>query len=468
MNEREILEVDVKEEVKKEIEEEKREMEEEKREMEEVKRELLEKKAGEAIMDFCIGFAKDMIFYGANLERVSSTLEMITRTYGLTEVSTLLQSNFVSLGAYLPTGEYAYRQASIPTMEVNLGKVRNLNDLSLRIVQDHPKEEELSGLLQEAVSLKGYPGWLVNLAQVGALCSVAMMFGGGVQEVICIALIVLCMQQAMRFLSKPGFDQVVFNAILMFGGSVLTWVLDSDYGVDIPTILITMCIMLIPGIALVNAARNLLCGNERNGVLQILKAVIETLSMAFGIFMAISLLDIDLSTWEVVVNGSAGPLFLIVLSFAVSFFNGICFQIAPRDLILAGLGGALLRVGMILLTPIIPNLMVQSAFIAIIPSLYAEFLAGLRHHPSTYFVYPSILPMIPGGQFYYAMVGLFGGNIALFHINGMACALVLIGMSIGFSISSVVAHYVRRMNSLHFDPDRPLQNYAFLKKDVNP
>lgn len=409
-----------------------------------------------------------MIFYGANLERVSSSLELLTKAYGLQEVSILLQSSFISIGAYLPDGTYGYRQATIPAPELNLGRVRDLNALCRRIVRDHPAPEKLGGMLRDALALKGYPAWLVNLCQVGALCSVCMMFGGGVHEVVGIALIVLCLQQIMRLLARPGFDQVVFNAILMFAGCVMAWVIDSDYGMDIPTILITMCIMLIPGIALVNAARNLLCGNERNGVLQILKAVIETLSMAFGIFMAILLLGIDLSVPDVVVYGPTDALFLIVLSFAVSLFNGICFQIAPKDLFLAGLGGAILRIAMILLTPVVPNLMLQSAFIAIVPSLYAEILGGSRRQPSTYYLYPSILPMIPGGQFYYAMVGLFSGNMALFRHNGQECALVLIGMSVGFSISSVAAHYVRRMNHLHFDPDRPLDNHPAAATDRNP
>ena len=47
--------------------------------------------------------------------------------------------------------------------------------------------------------------------------------------------------------------------------------------------------MMIPGIPLVNAVRNLLCGNEMNGILEILKVLMETVAIVLGLVLSIYL-----------------------------------------------------------------------------------------------------------------------------------------------------------------------------------
>lgn len=55
------------------------------------------------------------------------------------------------------------------------------------------------------------------------------------------------------------------------------------------SIIITSSMMMIPGIPLVNAVRNLLCGNEMNGILEILKVLMETMAIVLGLVLSIYL-----------------------------------------------------------------------------------------------------------------------------------------------------------------------------------
>ena len=50
-----------------------------------------------------------------------------------------------------------------------------------------------------------------------------------------------------------------------------------------------MSLMFIPGVPLVNSMRNILCGNEMNGILELLKVILETLTICFGVFIAYAL-----------------------------------------------------------------------------------------------------------------------------------------------------------------------------------
>ena len=119
----------------------------------------------------------------------------------------------------------------------------------------------------------------------------------------------------------------------------------------------------------------------------------------------------------------------------------------------------LTRVALLLLAPLSLNRLVYVSIAALIAALYAELLATLRKDPSTYFVYPSIVPLIPGDLFYYSLVGVYLGDVQMAASNAQNCLLTLLGMSIGFVLSSIIAHYIRKMRHFkltkHRKPGRP-------------
>ncbi len=137
-------------------------------------------------------------------------------------------------------------------------------------------------------------------------------------------------------------------------------------------------------------------------------------------------------------------LILVLVSFAASTAFGIVFRITGKDLLLAGLGGALTRIVLIILSQFIPERFVYVVLSALFASAYGELLANITRDPSTYFIYPAIIPLIPGDLFYYTMTGAIRGNASLFALNGTNCLLTLLGMSVGFVLSSTIAHYIRR------------------------
>ena len=137
-------------------------------------------------------------------------------------------------------------------------------------------------------------------------------------------------------------------------------------------------------------------------------------------------------------------LILVLVSFAASTGFGIVFRITGKDLFLAGLGGALTRIVLIILSQFIPERFVYVMLSALFASAYGELLANITRDPSTYFIYPAIIPLIPGYLFYYTMTGAIRGNHELFALNGTNCLLTLLGMSVGFVLSSTIAHYIRK------------------------
>ena len=139
-------------------------------------------------------------------------------------------------------------------------------------------------------------------------------------------------------------------------------------------------------------------------------------------------------------------LWLIAYSFCASVGFGLVFRIIGTDLLLAGIGGVLSRIVYIILLSFIPNRLVYMSIAAFFAGLYGEFMATIRKEPSTYFIYPALIPLIPGDLLYYTLISIFTNGYDVMWENSTQCIMALMGLSIGFVLSSSFMHHLRRYN----------------------
>lgn len=135
---------------------------------------------------------------------------------------------------------------------------------------------------------------------------------------------------------------------------------------------------------------------------------------------------------------------LIVCSFFASLGFGIVFQVRGRNLFWAGLGGAVTRCVFLAFMAMFEQRLVFVTLAAAVAALYAEVLANCKRMPSTVFLYPTIIPLIPADLLYNAVLGFLLGDWAALRENAWNCMLALAGMSVGFVVVSTVVYYIRK------------------------
>ncbi len=397
----------------------------------------------EMVLDFCVELSRRMIMSGANVERVNLAVDRVCSTYELDNVSIFLLPTYVSVSARDRSGYSAVRQASIPAGGINLTRLMSLNRLSYRVKEQHPSPDRLGSLLEKASDTKDYPDPVVLLGQICAMSCLCLLFGGGFQEILCVAAVTVLAHYLLILLAIPGVDKMLTNALLMWIVTSAVFLLSSAGITDKqPVVIITALMLVIPGIPLTNAVRSMLCGNELSGGMQTVRVTVETMALATGIFLSMvmfSSADLLNNPVETISN----PFILILLAFGTSFFLGVVFRILPRDLWLAGLGGAITRIVLLILTPLCAR-PVYATVAAFVASIYAELLGKVQKKPSTYYTYPAIIPLIPGDLFFYTLIGINQKNSEMVRTNGFDCALTLVSMSVGFALSFAIAHYVRK------------------------
>ncbi len=402
------------------------------------------------ILTFCVNLGRQMIVSGANLERVQLAIEFICRAYKLKDVSIFMLSTNLSVSAYDSEGNYSSRQVTVPAAGIHLERLKSLNQLSYKVAEITPTPKLLDKMLERAMEVHNYSDSVILLGRISAMCCLCFMFGGNVFTLIPVSLVTALLHFLMKAFERSGFDVILINALTMLIATFAAiFLVYFGVGDNLSVVLITISLLMIPGIPLVNAMKNLLCGREINGILQLLKIFIETMALGLGIYLALVLFQPYLK----ILNAEplTQPLSLIFLSYAASLSFAIVFQVNPKDLYLAGFGGAFTRIALVSLTPIIPNRLLYMTISALVAALYAEFLAIRRRQPSTYFVYPAIIPLIPGDLFFYTLAGLFLGDKAWVQSYGLNCLLSLLGLSFGFVLSSTVSHYVRKLRYMNMN-----------------
>ena len=83
-------------------------------------------------------------------------------------------------------------------------------------------------------------------------------------------------------------------------------------------------------------------------------------------------------------------------------FN-LLFHIRGKKLVLATLGGVISWAVFLVLEPILPGEAVRYFISAAVVTAYGEILARVEKTPTTTFLVPSIIPLIPGSALYYTM-----------------------------------------------------------------
>ena len=82
---------------------------------------------------------------------------------------------------------------------------------------------------------------------------------------------------------------------------------------------------------------------------------------------------------------------------------GVLFNIRGRKLLFATLGGFVSWGVFLLLEPVLPSEALRYFISAAVITVCGEFLARLERTPTTTFLVPSVIPLIPGSALYYTM-----------------------------------------------------------------
>lgn len=245
----------------------------------------------EAVLYQLMEIGEMLLTSGAEVSRVEDTLTRMGKAYGAERMNVFVITSSVIVTMIFPDGrEITQTRRIMSPGGTDFTRMEALNALSRRCCsQVLPVEclaEEVERIRSRATS-----DMIFYLGSILAAASFAMFFGGSPLDAVIAAVgaVTICLSQ--KFLGPIAPNQVVYQFLC----SLIAGVLISLLAAWIPAIrmdkvMIGDIMLLIPGIAMTNAVRDILVGDTISGIMRLIETFLWAGALACGFMVSICLI----------------------------------------------------------------------------------------------------------------------------------------------------------------------------------
>lgn len=229
-----------------------------------------------------------MLSAGADVHSVEEILIRMGHAYGAVSMDVIVITSVIIATMTLDDGkEYTFSRR-VSGEDTNFYRLEAITRLANRICEN---PMEVDALQKEYDRIKSVPFSRLSLYVGGVLSTggFALFFGGSILDAIVSAFFSLFICYAMKHLKVFTPNAIIFNfGISLIIGLLIT--LTSRY--LLPTlspdmVMIGDIMLLIPGVAISNAVRDMLSGDTISGAMRFIESCLWATALALGFIVAI-------------------------------------------------------------------------------------------------------------------------------------------------------------------------------------
>lgn len=227
----------------------------------------------EEIFSLSLDIGQEIIKSGGEIHRAKDTILRINRAYDNDVKIFALPSLIIGWNE----GKVQLRQ--IENEETDLSEIARLNDFSRRLCFEYNEEVNIT-------RKKVYSKFWDTTAVAAATSAFCLFFGGTVTDALFSALIgIIITFSGYKKIHLPMFSSNLIDSFISGFLAHLPKIIEADVHPD--KIIIGTIMLLVPGLTVVNAMRDMMSGDLIAGFIELINAVMSALAIAFGIAGAI-------------------------------------------------------------------------------------------------------------------------------------------------------------------------------------
>ena len=237
----------------------------------------------EKLLNMAAELGYQLMYSGAEIYRVEESVQRLLHAYGLERPEVFAIPNCVIVSVTTPEGHPITRMRRIASHGTDIELLERCNSLCRELCFRAPPLEEAQALLA-SLEVPAYAPWKVLLGYGIAPAFFAPLFGGGLPDtlsaLVCGLAVGFCLLYGSRFIGSNSFFR---TAVCSTVGSLLSLAmvrLGLGRSVDIVTISTLM--VLVPGVALTNAMREIMAGDTISGLCRTADAILIGTAIALG------------------------------------------------------------------------------------------------------------------------------------------------------------------------------------------
>lgn len=243
----------------------------------------LDRNEADRLLDCALDIGEQMLLCGAGVSRVEDSITRICKAYGSSRVDVLTITASIIVTIHAPGFGSLTQTRRIQGGSNHLQKLHLLNQLSRTICETCPSFFYVEEKLKEIDETKTYSFGTQVLAYGIVSGSFTLFFGGNTLDMAASVLIGILLKYVETLFRKfdiyPFFVTLVCSA---FGGLTAAVLVRYGFGVHTSLINLGNIMLLIPGIPMTNAIRDMFQGDTITGLLRFCEALLTAACVAFG------------------------------------------------------------------------------------------------------------------------------------------------------------------------------------------
>ncbi|MDD3220852.1 MAG: threonine/serine exporter family protein [Lachnospiraceae bacterium] len=231
-----------------------------------------------------------MLTYGGEVSRIEQTVSKMCMAYGAERVDAFSITSSMIVTVRLPGEEVLTQTRRIREWAIDYGRLAELDELAGEIAEKHLNPKEIGKRLEKAKTTSEMSGIYTYVGSVLAAGGFAMFFGGSFRDGISAAILALVFTLIDRKVNHAWLNRIAYSFITSFvSGMIAIGMVEMGVGEHLDKIMIGGIMLVIPGIALANAVRDLLLGDVITGLLRLCESLLIAAGVAAGFAAALFL-----------------------------------------------------------------------------------------------------------------------------------------------------------------------------------
>ena len=245
------------------------------------------------LMDCVLDMGELLLDAGAEIGRVEDTLTRVGATYGAKRVDVFVITSLVSVTMEFPGCEAMTETRRIRSNgQTDFYRVDKLNTISRRCCAEPMPIAELRSQLDAVAAGKKPFGALLAGSVLGS-GSYAVFFGGTIWDALAAAVFAVVICHLQFRLGRTRANVVASNLVIsLLTGLGVGLVATPIRALHMDKILIGDIMLLIPGLTMTNAIRNMLLGDTISGVVRLAESLIWAAALAGGFMVAMTVINL--------------------------------------------------------------------------------------------------------------------------------------------------------------------------------
>lgn len=388
----------------------------------------------EETLSTILDVGESMLAAGADVSLVEEEVQKMVFAAGAEKADIFALSSLIIASMTTSDGRvYSENRRFARGANTDFEKLEDLHALSVEFCSGELSAADMQHR-RDAITKRPQSKLMLYGGAVLSTAGFAVFFGGTLLDGIVSALFALIICFMLEYIKPRLVNENVFLFLAAFiSGLGIALFAKAVPDLNMGMTIVGTIMILIPGIAVTNSARDMLSGDVITGIVGLVQALIASTVLAVGYIAALWILSAGMvdtpDTLQTSLPVQLSAALVATLGFAL-FYN-----VKKREIPALAVGGLGVWVVYLAVSALVPKMPFLATFVAsVVGAIFSAGMGIWFKVPASIFFYVAVITLIPGRMLYFTMACAAAGSWALFENFATMTLIAVLGIAAGMSL----------------------------------